>query len=270
MNKIKLVLTDIDGTLLDLNHQTTPKTKSIVKSLSEQGVEVVMASARAPKAMDFLAAELELQTCLVCFNGALITQKVRGEFVDSYSLTLGKTEALYLYQKISTDFPAVSFNLYSRDQWLVGKEGYWEKQEAAIAQIEPQVVSLKAYLQKSRPSHKILCMGEEKDIDRLQDQVNELGMETIAVNKSKATYLEIVNAQVSKLGALQVLLEQRGLSASEAVAIGDNYNDLPMIQAAGCGLAMGNAPQPVQQSADFVVPTNADDGFYYGMKKIFG
>lgn len=75
MSKIQLILSDVDGTLLDPHHQITSNSKSIVKQLNEKGIELVLASARAPKAMDFLATELGLSSPMVCFNGSLIIQK---------------------------------------------------------------------------------------------------------------------------------------------------------------------------------------------------
>lgn len=265
MSKIQLILSDVDGTLLDPHHQITSNSKSIVKQLNEKGIELVLASARAPKAMDFLATELGLSSPMVCFNGSLIIQKKAGHFVDLYSLPLKAHDLAILYELISSQFAEISFNIYAKDQWLVDKKGYWERQEAKITTIMPRIIDFEDYIKGNKPVNKILCMGKENEIDRLQDRIQGLALPSISVNKSKSTYLEIVHKEVSKLRALQLLTEKRSLSMVNTLAIGDNYNDLPMIQHAGIGIAMGNAPQDVKQAADIIAPTNAENGFYYGL-----
>ena len=82
--------------------------------------------------------------------------------------------------------------------------------------------------------------------------------------------MEIVNNQVSKLGALSFLCEKYGVELENTLAIGDNFNDMPMIIHAGKGIAMGNAPDEVKQAADYVTVTNDENGFYKALAKSFG
>lgn len=267
MTETRLVVSDIDGTLLNSSHEITDKTKKIVKKLDEKGIEVALASARAPKAMDYLAHQLALQTPLVCFNGALIVQKEQDQLNTLYSLALEQRDALLLYQTIRAKFPDVCFNVYSNHHWFVEQEDFWTKQEAAISQVTPEVISLEKYLKENYPVHKVLCMGAPSEIDRLQVEIESLNITGVAVNKSKDTYLEIVQQQVSKLTALRFLTKQRALSLSNTLAIGDNYNDMPMIQHAGIGIAMGNSPREVKQVADLVAPANDQNGFYHGINE---
>ena len=83
-------------------------------------------------------------------------------------------------------------------------------------------------------------------------------------------YMEIVNNQVSKLGALHFLCEKYGVALENTLAIGDNFNDMPMIIHAGIGIAMGNAPDEVKQAADCVTGTNDENGFYRALVKSIG
>lgn len=267
MAEIKLIVSDIDGTLLTSSHEITAATQKMVQKLHEKEIEVALASARAPKAMGFLAQQLALPTPLVCFNGALIVQKDQGQFDTLYSLPLAQQDVCPLYQMIQANFPAISLNVYSNHHWLVEQADFWVQQEAEISQVPFEVVSLKEYLNIQRPVHKILCMGPPSEIDQLQQAIEEMDTSGIAVNKSKDTYLEIVHQQVSKLAALQFLAQKQGLALSNTLAIGDNYNDQPMIQSAGIGIAMGNAPQAVKQAADKIAPANDEDGFYYGINE---
>jgi hypothetical protein len=82
--------------------------------------------------------------------------------------------------------------------------------------------------------------------------------------------MEIVNNQVSKLGALDFLCEKYGVALENTLAIGDNFNDMPMIKHAGKGIAMGNTPDEVKQAADYITDTNDENGFYNALVKNFG
>ena len=119
MTKVELVFSDIDGTLLDSKHEVSSEAIQIIQELVKRGTKIILASARPPGAMISIANEVHLSSPLVCFNGALITQYEEGSFVDLYSLTLERLDALQLYQKISTNFPDISFNIYSGEWWYV-------------------------------------------------------------------------------------------------------------------------------------------------------
>ncbi len=270
MTKVELVFSDIDGTLLDSKHEVSAEAIQIIQDLVKQGTKIILASARPPGAMVSIADEVRLASPLVCFNGALITQHTEGSFDDLYSLTLERQDTLRLYQAVSTKFPEISFNIYSRERWCVEREDEWVKQEAAITKMAPETIAMEAFLNDHFPVHKILCMGSPDDIQKLEDELEGSNLSNISYYRSKETYLEIVHNQVSKLGALLFLCEKYGVELGNTLAIGDNFNDMPMIQHAGKGIAMGNAPDEVKQAADYITDTNDENGFYKALEKCFG
>ena len=103
--------------------------------------------------------------------------------------------------------------------------------------------------------HKILVIGSPPDVDALGAEVRAARLPVHAVT-SEPTYLEILPPGISKGTALPALLSALGLSPAEVVAVGDNWNDLEMIEAAGLGVAMGHAPAGVRARADFVIDTS--------------
>ena len=129
---------------------------------------------------------------------------------------------------------------------------------------------MKLFLKDYHPIHKILCIGDPAEIQRLSLELEAADMLGIDFYPSKDTYMEIVNNQVSKLAALCHLCEAYNCSLAETIAIGDNYNDMPMIQHAGIGIAMGNSPEEVKQIADEIAPANSEEGFSRGLAKCFG
>ncbi|MGM0216667.1 Cof-type HAD-IIB family hydrolase [Enterococcus sp. AZ109] len=265
MKEISLILTDIDGTLLDSQHQVSEESQLLLADLAEKGIPVILASARSPRGMLPIAELIQSKTPLVCFNGALITQYAQGEFKHLASLTLERLDTLLVYQLIASKFPDISINVYSEDRWVVEKKDFWVKQEAEITQIEPETASLRVFLKEYHPIHKILCMGSPQEIAALETELERSSILSIDFQRSKDSYLEIVNNQVSKLSALKTLAEHYQVTIKNTLAIGDNYNDVPMIQHAGVGIAMGNAPLPVQQAADYVTKSNDENGFYVAL-----
>uniref|UniRef100_UPI00403F9508 Cof-type HAD-IIB family hydrolase n=1 Tax=Candidatus Enterococcus willemsii TaxID=1857215 RepID=UPI00403F9508 len=265
----KIIFSDIDGTLLDDKHQITKEAKDVVQQLQERGVKTILTSARPPKAMTDIAEKLGIHTPLVCFNGALITQLKNNQFNDLYSLTLERLDTLMLYQFISSNFPTISINLYSSERWLVEEIGFWEQQEADITGVQPEVIDMREFLKEYHPIHKILCMGNEQEMAQLEVVLASENLLGVTCHLSKATYLEIVNKEVSKLKAVEFLCQKNEFMLDEAIAIGDNYNDLPMIQHAGMGIAMGNAPEFVKSQADYVTASNQENGFSQALANCF-
>lgn len=88
------------------------------------------------------------------------------------------------------------------------------------------------------------------------------------VFRSKPFFLEIVPVGIDKAQGLSILLDKTGMNPSDLIAFGDGYNDIPMLQFAGTGVAMGNAAQEIQKAADLVAQSNDDDGVALTLEKL--
>ncbi|MDP4089537.1 MAG: HAD-IIB family hydrolase, partial [Bacillota bacterium] len=108
--------------------------------------------------------------------------------------------------------------------------------------------------------NKVMCMGEPGRIQELYGKVTGDKLNDLNIYPSKPTYLEIMPKEASKTSAIEFLCRRFDLQSTEIIAVGDNYNDVDMIKFAGLGVAMGNAPDPVKQSADAVTLSNDEDG----------
>jgi hydroxymethylpyrimidine pyrophosphatase-like HAD family hydrolase len=107
--------------------------------------------------------------------------------------------------------------------------------------------------------HKLLVIGPSERVDTLQGTVRQAGLPVHAV-KSEPVYLEILPPGVSKGTALRAMVEILGIPSSSTIAVGDNWNDLEMIEAAGVGVAMRSAPAGVRARADHVCGTAEEEG----------
>ena len=103
----------------------------------------------------------------------------------------------------------------------------------------------------------------------VEQKLKSLYQGKLNVFKSQSSYLELMHLQASKTKAIQFLMNQYGILREEVIAIGDNYNDKEMIEYAGVGVAMGNAPEEIKMVADYVTDTNNNDGVAKALAHFF-
>ncbi|MDR4945179.1 Cof-type HAD-IIB family hydrolase [Neobacillus cucumis] len=262
MVNIKVIFSDIDGTLLNSNHQITNCTKKTIKKVVQKGIEFILISARMPSGMKSIYNDLDIKSPLICYNGALILENLEVNENNKilYSATISKKDTNKIYHNIKRKFSNLSFNLFSFDQWMVeNKEDKWIKQESKIIKVQPKEVNIKNYITQDEGVHKILCMGEPHLISELESEINSSLLD-VCCYRSKDEYLEITSINASKMLSIKALQSYFSVKHEEVMAIGDNFNDLAMIEYAGIGVAMGNAPKQVKEASDFVTKSNDQDG----------
>ena len=265
MNKYKMICLDIDGTLLTSDHTISKNTKEIIKVVSkEKQIPVVLVSARMPKGIFFLQDELNIQEPIICYSGALVLDK-------DYALmniTIPLSEVKQVYNCAKTVGAHIS--LYKDNEWYIDEMDQWAKQESDITNIPPSIVSFNELLnvwdKENSGPNKILCMSETDNIKILQTKLQSNFSNKLNIYPSKPTYLEIMPNNVSKTSAIELLCRKYNITNSEVIAIGDNYNDINMIEYAGLGIAMGNAPDQVKQYANYVTLSNDEDGVAEAIK----
>ncbi|AGK96179.1 Cof-type HAD-IIB family hydrolase [Clostridium pasteurianum] len=257
MSKIKMICLDIDGTLLNSKHEISERTKEVIKIASnEREIPVILVSARMPKGILFLQEELEIEQPIICYSGALILDK-SSNILSKNIIPAHNLERLY---KLVCN-EKVHMSLYKDDEWYIEKMDYWAKQESDITNITPIIASfnelIKLWKEYETGPNKILCMAESDEINLLKGKVKDYDLN---IYPSKPTYLEIMPKEASKTSAISVLKEKFGIDRDEILAMGDNYNDMDMIEYAGLGIAMGNAPDKVKRCANKIALTNDEDG----------
>ncbi|MBO0480756.1 HAD family hydrolase [Candidatus Enterococcus courvalinii] len=261
--KIKLVMSDIDGTILTSQHKIDDKLAVRLKQLKAKKIPFVLASARSPKGMHAIAKKLEVtEYPMACYNGALIVREVEDDpFQQIFSQELNVEETLQLIELLTKEFKNISISLYSGSDWYVESVDDWIEQEAAITKLEPIVANLNQLLLEQRlPVHKLLLIGSTPEVEQLKEVCESLNLETSSFYLSKENYLEVTHYQVSKEKALTTVADYYQIPLENTMAIGDNFNDLPMIKLSGMGVAMGNAPEEVIKEADIQTLTNDENG----------
>jgi Cof subfamily protein (haloacid dehalogenase superfamily) len=153
---------------------------------------------------------------------------------------------------------------YSQMEWYAEVDRAEVKKEQKITDvpitIQPFEVTLATWEAKKGGPNKILIAGDKELIIEIEQKLLLLHQGELNIYKSQPRYLEVINPQASKTKAIEFLIDKFGILQTEVIAIGDNYNDVGMIEFAGIGVAMGNAPEEIKLSANYVTDTNNNDG----------
>ncbi|MFD2561709.1 HAD family hydrolase [Aquimarina rubra] len=259
MNPHRIVFSDIDGTLLNAERELSDFTISEIKRIKNT-IPVILISSRMPKAMTHLQEELEITHLpLICYNGGLIL--VDKKPIHSTFISTDIIQALHTFNKDNL----FHISLYHDDDWFVPQMDFWANREAQNTKVTPVVKSTERVIEtweiEKKGAHKIMCMGDEKYIDEAFEFLESNFSDTLHLYRSKPTYIEVAHKSISKLTAIELLLNKHyKISLSEAVAFGDNYNDIAMIKAVGTGVAVANAKPETLKIADIVTLSGKEDG----------
>lgn len=264
----KLICSDIDGTLLDKNRELSEMTIREIQRVSP--IPFVLISSRMPKAMRHLQKQLGNETApLIAYNGGLVLHNnlvLRSAFINNCVLE----SVIGLCKKTG-----IHLSLYFGDEWFVPAMDFWAEREAENTKVFPVVKSgesvLNQWKNEEKGAHKIMCMGDEAEIDILYKTLENSFSNEITLYRSKPTYIEISHSSVSKKTAIDVLLKHfyTNISMKNVLAFGDNYNDIEMLKAVGLGVAVANAIDEVLQIADKIADTNQNDGVAKTIQELF-
>ncbi|MCU6430241.1 Cof-type HAD-IIB family hydrolase [Lacticaseibacillus paracasei] len=263
--RYRLILSDIDGTLLNSQHQLTDGVKTAIQDYAIAGGTFVLASARPPLAMTALAHQMGLDVPLVSLNGAVICQPQQDELKILSATAWPDDVGSEVYQALSQ--LTLSLNVFSEAHWYVNTLDLWTQQEAAITGFSPEPVAVTAMLAEGLPVHKMLCMGEPDVVDQAEAIILAHPEWQLVASRSKRTYLEIVRQGVSKESALRQLSELFNIPMTETMALGDGENDLPMLKTAALGVTLANGLPVVLDAIKTVVPDNNHDGAAVAIRK---
>ena len=265
--KIKLICSDIDGTLLNKERELSKRTIVAIKNIHH--IPFILISSRMPQAMFHLQQELDsVHLPMIAYNGGLILDN--NKVLHSTEIDAVSIKSIVEFCKSTT----IHISLYHKDEWYVPALDYWAKREQNNTKVTPQVNPLKETIAKwqkeEKGAHKIMCMGDVKEIDSLVLFLEKEFPEIVGY-RSKPTYLEISHASISKKTAIEFLLKAKypNLSVEDVLAFGDNYNDVEMLKSVGLGVAVQNAREEVLAVANQITAGNKEDGVAIFLENYF-
>lgn len=265
---IKLVAIDMDGTLLNPQHEITPAVQSAIERAHKKGVMVVLTTGRPFVGIQRYLMELNLvdegQYC-ISYNGALVHRANDGECVAE--ITLGFDDYLYIEQ-LARDL-GVHFQAFDKSFLYTPNKDISEFtiHEASLTGIPVRYRSVEE-MDRATRFPKLMMIDKPDLLDSAIQRLPQQARDNYTILKSAPYYLEILDARVNKGQGVKMLAEKLGLAREEVMAIGDQENDLAMIEYAGTGVAMGNAIDSVKKIAQFITKTNMEDGVAHAIEEL--
>ncbi|NLK67668.1 MAG: HAD family phosphatase [Clostridiaceae bacterium] len=258
----KLLSVDIDGTLINNKKEVTPKTKERIHKAIEKGVVFTISSGRPVQGVQLITDQLELDVPVITYNGAMV---ITGESRNIiYSCNMKKEDALQIESLGKQRDTLIA--IWSDNKLYVNHMNELAIKYSTISGTEPVLYTeIEQLIEKG--INKILWYDDVERIEEYERELKTILSPTVNFHTSQPFFLEFVDINASKAIALEKLGSHYGICKEEMIAIGDGYNDLSMIEYAGLGVAMENAPQEIKQAADFVTLSNEDDGVAYVIDK---
>ena len=264
----KLLVSDIDGTLIDPQGNLSATTLTALRAWVDQGQTLALATGRNYRAVEKYVQAIQRDMYLILQDGCLLMHYPSGRVLNYHNLGPVATQtALQIFQTWQQSFlffdplPAgLSFSFYRLGPCSEGLKGY-------LRGYQGQYQTLVAPQTPDGSPSKLVTLDTAQNVARLRAYLLPAlaGQATARVLCTEAVrlgawFLEIGSAAASKLLALTYLLEQIDYTWIDVIAVGDAENDVEMIQAAGLGLAMGNASARVKRAADATIGPNSQDG----------
>ena len=256
----KLLVLDVDGTLLTDEGQISKRTLAALKKAQQMGVILVLASGRPLYGLKPLAKKLDLDKYggyLLAYNGAQMVETSTGK--EILSQTIEKEVFPFLEKEANKH--GVAIFTYSDEKVLTNDASNpYILREARINGMEVEEHKPLAAVIDFNPYKSILVNTDTKEIIELEEEFKKRLDGVMNVFRTEPYFLEVVPELIDKANALGVLLETLQIAAKKVLVIGNGVADYSMIQMAGLGVAMGNAIDSVKRCADLVTASNNEDG----------
>ncbi|HVU51756.1 MAG TPA: Cof-type HAD-IIB family hydrolase [Polyangia bacterium] len=255
--RIKLLIADVDGTLVTPEKLLTQRTIEAVDRLRATGVAFMITSGRPPRGMSMLVGPLKLTAPVAAFNGGMFVEP------DLTTVLARRTIPTDVAKEAVDTLLEAGLDawLYQGDDWFVRRrDAYRVDRERYNVGFEPVVVD-DLYGVLDGPI-KIVGVSEDRSlVSRCERELNErLGADATAV-RSQPYYVDVTHPEANKGMVVREASRILQIPVAEIATIGDMANDVPMLHIAGMSIAMGNAAPEVQRIARHVTGSNADEGF---------
>ncbi len=253
---IRLVVTDVDGTLVRHDKTLAPETVAAVAALRRHGIKFGLVSSRPPTGLDVLIEPLAVDTPRAGFNGGLILDP-QDKVVAELTIPEAACRAAVAHLQAN----GVDTWVFADGLWYAtGDQGHYVPREKLSIHQDPQLVpDLGPHLGRV---HKV--MGASPDfalMGRMEAEIrSKLGPDA-SVHRSQSYYLDITHPQANKGFAAASLARLLGIDVAEMCCLGDMPNDVPMFEVAGLSVCMGNAPDAVQKLATEITGSNDETGW---------
>lgn len=265
--KYKLIVLDVDGTMLNSNRELTKRTAQTLRKVQQMGIRVALASGRPTYGILPLAQAIDLGVYdgyIISYNGAQVMEAKTGQII--FERRIDPQMVPYLEKKATKMGLTMAYydgnEVVSTD--ITNPHVVDESEMNGMTLRQDDVLSLSM---DDWPAEVMLVSDDEEALTSLEQHMQRHLNGVMDTIHSNPYYLEIVGYQVGKSYAMSALVQKMGIGMDEVLAIGDGEADINMIQMAGTGVAMANATEGVRRCADFTTLSNDQDGAALAIEK---
>ncbi len=260
---IKLIISDIDGTILNENHEYSSYLLDTINAVRARGVLFTLATGRMFDSARKIAEGLGVKLPIICYNGSYIRN------MSDNTIHLNEGIAPQDAVKILKSCQEYGYHAqyYMNDKLYCYADTEDMKEYGRITNVPYHPLG-EAIYNISYPVHKILLVNKDpQSKEQMQQRLQALGAD-VDFTSSHKFYLEIMPRGHNKATAVQVLSKILKVDIADIMTAGDSFNDREMLQLVGTGVAMGQAPNAVKTVAKYVTDTNEKDGLAKALERL--
>ena len=262
MNNIKLIVSDIDGTILNEKCECSLRVRSALQKAIEKGVRVVLATGRMFMGADPVRESLGLETPVICYQGAMVRQGNNILYQNPVNHSLAR-EIINISRQ-----EGFHLNLYNNDTLIVEDDNKQYMKDYTQGRFTTYEVVKSFDDVELGDVSKLLCITyNEDEIINLQKELSKQFEGKLAIVRSHKYYLEFTDIKATKGNAMNFLKNLWNIETQEVFASGDQDNDYDLLKNAGVKIAMGNASEKLKSIADYICPTINEDGLAVAIEK---
>lgn len=278
INNFKLIALDIDGTLINNRYELTERTRKALKLAMDRGLKVTIATGRYYPSALRIARSIPINAPMVSNDGALIKDVFTGKTLFRKPLPVEMAREIL---ELAASFPSFNVQVFMEENKIYAGINYKMMQLRRFLKfwhmypIKSSINYLRDFIfipvqnainihgvirALEHPPTKIVIYGDNEDLMNFKAELVRRYNYKVFLTSAIPRCIDVLNGEISKAKGLAVLGRLLGIKPEEIIAVGDNFNDMEMLNFAGLGVAMGNASDVVKQKADVVTASNDQDG----------
>ncbi len=265
--RYKLLVLDVDGTLLDSRHQLPPRVAAAIRAAQDAGLPVALATGKLLRSVAPLVSEMELRGPQITLNGAALVDALTGK---PYRFTpLREDDRKSVIEAVRRVDPTVLVSHFALNGIYIDEDNPFLS--VLVAYGEPASNHVPTLLADDLPpAGKILLSGMPEQLAALRVALTpELG-HRVTITTTTPDFLEFFDPLAGKGLALAALRERLGIPRESIIAVGDGENDVPLFREAGLAVAMGNAGATAKAAAQRIIGSNDEEGVAAFVEELLG
>lgn len=259
----KLAAFDLDGTLLNSNHNISPENLDALQQLIDREILVILVSGRMHQSIKPISDKIGLKNPIISYNGGMVKHAITNE-VYHHTPVPSEFASTIVNDCIAKN---LHLNYCLNDELYVSEKNKWSELYEERTGVPATSIGNLQKLDGETPT-KLLIILPSEELPPVINEFKTTYARKLYVTQTQPEYIEFMNPQVTKGRALTALAKRLKIPIDETIAFGDSYNDESLIKTAGIGIAMENAVHPVKNCADYITSSNDENGVAKAINEI--